>query len=342
MIVMSLIGMIVVPAYKLTKFFKAPGRWRQVKKPRLLASAVVGLIVLAAIACIPVPHYVYAPLVVRPDQAEYVYVMAPGNLRQIHVTPGQRVEPGGLLVTLSDPQLELDLEQLKGHRESLKRQIESRENAARSSTEAAREIGELQAKLFSVKHEIELAEQNLARLTIKANTAGVVFPPPDSSGAESGMQQAAWSRTPLDTENLGALLQEQTLVCVIGEPKWMKAVLLLEQSDIQFIQPGQRVQLLLDEYRYRRVNGLVEYVSRNQLGVLPPELSTTHGGPVGGTPSASGAETPQLTYFEATVPLHEMAIELTPGFRGNAKIRVGQASVGWRLLRLLRTVFFFR
>ncbi len=342
MIGMSLIGMIVVPAYKLTKFFKAPGRWRQVKKPRLLASAVVGLIVLAAIACIPLPHYVYAPLVVRPDQAEYVYVTVPGNLRKINVAPGARVEPGRLLVELSDPQLELDIEQLKGQRESLKRQIESRENAARTSTEEARQIGELNAKLISVKHEIELAEQNLARLTVKANTAGVVFPPPDSPGPESGMHQVAWSRTPLDTENLGALLPMQTLVCIIGEPKRMKAVLLLEQSDIQFIQPGQKVQLILDEFRYRRLNGLVENVSRNQLGALPPELSTTHGGPVGGTPSASGAETPQLTYFEATVPLHDLALDLTPGFRGNAKIRVGQASVGWRMLRLLRTVFFFR
>jgi hypothetical protein len=99
---------------------------------------------------------------------------------------------------------------------------------------------------------------------------------------------------------------------------------------------------MLDEFRGTRMPGTVQAVSRNQLVDLPPELSTTHGGPIGATPGPMGEERPQMTYFEATVPLSDAEVSLTPGFRGIAKIRVGQASLGWRLLRLLRTVFFFR
>lgn len=342
MIAMSLVGMIVVPMYKMTKFFRTPGRWRQVKKPRLLASAVIGIALIGGIAMIPLPHYVYAPLVVRPDQAEYVYVTVPGTLREIDVRLGQQVEPGTPLVELDDPQLLLELEELKGKRQALLRQIESREQAARTSVDAAREIGELQAKQIAASQQIELIEQKIARLTITANSSGIVYLPSESPGAGNGMQQVAWSRTPLDRENLGALLPEQTLVCIIGEPKRMRAVLLLEQSDVLFVQPGQSVQLVLDEFRDRRLHGTVGSVSRNQLASLPPELSTTHGGPVGGSPNPSGDERPQLTYFEATVPLHDLTLDVAPGFRGTAKIRVAQASIGWRFLRLLRTVFFFR
>jgi putative peptide zinc metalloprotease protein len=49
MIVATLIGIVVVPLYKLAKFFKVPGRWRQVKKPRLIASSIVVLAALTGI-----------------------------------------------------------------------------------------------------------------------------------------------------------------------------------------------------------------------------------------------------------------------------------------------------
>jgi putative peptide zinc metalloprotease protein len=342
MIAFSLVGMVLVPAFKLVKFFKAPGRWRQVKKPRLIISLAVGAAILAAIAMIRVPHHIYAPFVVRADQAEYVYVMAPGNVQAIHVQPGQRVEAGTPLITLDDPDMRLSLEQLRGEKYSLTREIEAREKMARTAVEMAREIGKLQAKLASVTKQIELLEANVAKLRIASTTAGVVYPPPEAPRSEDVAQPVAWSRTPLDQENLGALLPQQTLVCVIGEPRRMRAVLLLEQSDVQFVRGDQPVQLILDEFRDLRLGGTVTSISRNQLAELPSELSTTHGGPVGGAPSPSGQERPQLTYFEAFVPLHNLEVPLTPGFRGIAKIRVEQASLGWRLLRLLRTVFYFR
>lgn len=342
MIAMTLIGIIVVPIYKLGKFFKVPGRWRQVKKPRLIASSIVVGAVLTGIALIPVPHNIYAPFVIRPDQAEHVYVAVGGMLEAIHVSPGQHVEAGQPIVDLSDPQLALECERLKGERQSLIEQIETRERATKTSVNAAQEIGELQAKLLATIKQIEIDERKLAKLNIGATSSGVIFPPPEIGGGQGAMSPVAWARTPLDRENLGALLPEQTLVCLIGDPKRMKAVLLVEQSDVQFLTAGQGVQLMLDEYRGERLDGAVQNVSRNQLSELPHELSTTHGGPVGGAPTPQGGERPQLTYFEAFVPLNHAPVELTPGFRGVAKVRVGQASLGWRFLRLLRTVFFFR
>jgi putative peptide zinc metalloprotease protein len=342
MISMALIGIIVVPGYRLFKFFNFPGRWRQVKKPRLLASAVVAAVVLVGIAWIPVPHNVYAPFVIRPDQAEYVYVTVPGQLQSIDVEPGQRVSAGDRIVALRDWQLELELEQMRGERQALIREIESREMVAGTSPESVKFIGELRARLAAVSDSITLHERSVAKLSIHATTDGVVFPPPETSPAEKVMQEVAWARTPLDPENLGAVLQPQTMICAIGNPQRMKAVLLIEQSDVQFVQADQPVQLMLDEFRGQRIAGSVSTVSRNQLVELPRELSTTHGGPVGSTPGMMGEERPQLTYFEAIVPMPAGEYELLPGFRGTAKVRVGQASLGWRFLRLLRTVFFFR
>ena len=141
----------------------------------------------------------------------------------------------------------------------------------------------------------------------------------------------------------GASLPTQTLICMVGDPDKMKALLVVEQSNIQFLQPDQSASLMFDEYRGRRVAGKVRSVSRIQMQAMPRELSTSFGGPLGASPGPSGDEIPQLTYFEASVPLENLGeIRLEPGFRGVAKIRVGTASIGWRIQRFFRTIANFR
>ena len=125
MIAFSLVGLVLVPLYQLVKFFKAPGRFRQVKKPRFIATAIVVGAILIFVAGIPLPYHVYCPFVVRPDGASYMYAQVEGLLTEIDVQPGDHVEAGDVLVSMENPALDLELEQLKGQQASLQGKLES-------------------------------------------------------------------------------------------------------------------------------------------------------------------------------------------------------------------------
>ena len=177
-----------------------------------------------------------------------------------------------------------------------------------------------------------------------ADRTGKIMPPPNQGGFDDENQTlATWTGTPLDAENCSAFLHRETMFCFVGDPGKMKAVLLVDQSDVKFLQDGQPVQLVLDQYRDIRIHGEIEGVSRDELDSLPRELSKTNGGPVASMPLPGGGEKPLLKSYEATVPLsHVSDVELIPGMFGTARVRVGEATLAWRLWRKLQTVINFR
>ena len=67
-----------------------------------------------------------------------------------------------------------------------------------------------------------------------ADRDGFVLPPPNNPSASQGNGLETWSGTPLDEENESAFLQRETMFCFVGDPKKMKAVLLVDQSDVKF------------------------------------------------------------------------------------------------------------
>lgn len=157
------------------------------------------------------------------------------------------------------------------------------------------------------------------------------------------MTPVRWNGTPMDSENANAFLQSQTLFCLVGDPKMMKAMLVIDQADAKFVQSGQPVKLMLDEYAGQTLSGDIQFVSRDPLELVPRELSINHGGSVATKPTVNGNEAPLLPAYEASVLLNDVeSVELLTGFRGVAKVRVGTAPLGKRLLRYLSTVVNFR
>jgi putative peptide zinc metalloprotease protein len=82
----------------------------------LRAATVAGL--LAAAMCfsatrLRVPHYVAAPGIVQSTQSTVVRTEASGLLSEVEIRPGQRVRAGQIIGTLSNPELDLDVLQLR-------------------------------------------------------------------------------------------------------------------------------------------------------------------------------------------------------------------------------------
>jgi putative peptide zinc metalloprotease protein len=132
-----------------------------------------------------------------------------------------------------------------------------------------------------------------------------------------------------------------TLVCLVGDPAAMDALIIVDQSDVEFIRPGQPVEIKLNEYRAQSLNGRISQVAQIDLENVPLVLSHKTGGELSTLTDQAGQERPLRVAYQARVPLLETDLPILPGFHGRAKVDVGSEPLGRRLVRFVRQTFLF-
>ncbi|MEM7316912.1 MAG: hypothetical protein AAF497_27590, partial [Planctomycetota bacterium] len=342
-IAMSVVGLIVVPLWKLGQFFAVPGRIQEVKMPRLIASAVVVGLIAAAIAFIPVPNRIITSVVIRPDNADRIYATVPGRLKEILVKPGDQVVEGQPLGRLENIDAELSLTSLDSERiqqESYLKMLEIRQidDPATSSS-----IPTAKATLDDINTRLVELRKDLERLNLVAESAGTVMVPPEVPETNQLEQLEAWSGTPFDPENLNLRMEAGQLFCMVGNPDKMNATLVFDQSHVELIQPGQEVEILLDELPEQQLTGKIREVAKIDMRMPPRELTLAAGGPLATSVDRdTGEQKLMFVMYEAAVPLHDLDVELLNGFRGQAKIHLQREPLWRRIVRFTRNTVHFR
>lgn len=340
----ALYGLLIQPLWNVYKFFRVPGRLGKVKRGRMYMS--IGLLTasIAVIGFIPLPSHVYCPLEVEARDAESVYVKVAGQLEEVYVRPGDKVEAGKPLVRLQNIDVDISIADLTGQRDSYEAQLEGLQRVAFEVRSASAQVEPVERALSSVKQQLAKAEEDRAKLLIVAPRAGTVLPPPlvEASGGGVG-HLPAWSGSPFDRENLGAWLLPGTKICQIGEPNRLKARLLIDQDDEGFVHAGQRVEIMLDQS--------AEYVYVSRIGLRgfetvkesPVHLSSLKGGPLPTQMSPDGVGRPIAPVFDAFVPLPEDDPHglLRIGLIGRAKITTEPRTLWNRLYRYAARTFNF-
>jgi putative peptide zinc metalloprotease protein len=343
MILFSLVGMIVMPLWKTGQFFAVPGRLDQVKWPRFAVTCCVLAAILAGIFYIPIPSHVRGTLVVRPDDGERIYVTQGGTIREVAAAYGTAVSSEDVIVQLENADLDLRIAELEGElasREGTLRDLRRRSN----HPTAAAQIPQAEAAVESTTRILKQLQEDADRLTLRAPRTGVVMPPAEviPPAMPSAADLPGWQGRALDPENIGALLEVDTLVATVGDPTAMKAVLFVDQSDIELVSVDQPVEIMLDEAPGRILKSSIREIAKIDLKIPPREVTPTAGGKLPTKQGPDGREQPMFVYYEATVPLRNSPVPLLSGFRGEAKVDVGSLSIGDRLLRALRKVVHFR
>ena len=343
MIAISLIGLVVVPMWKMVRFFSFPGRLREVKRPRLIATSLVVAGVVLSFCLVPFNYHVSTSAIVRPIDASRIYVRTPGVIGEQHVAAGDDVTPDQTLAVLTNPSIRLALEKIDGEISLLNSEIEMLKRLRGRFALAESLIVKKQSELKSAKRQYDRLADRENQLVLKSPVAGTIIPPEFvSSRGDDADELEGWTGTPLDPENKSAFLETDTLFCLVGNAADNRIVLVVDQSHVSLIQPGQSVVVLLDEYPGQRIDGVITEVSRSKMERAPRELARSRGGGLETRPDASGNETAMFTSYEAIVSFEETSLTILPGFRGQAKVNVGSASLGTQLLRYLRTIIRFR
>lgn len=333
------LGMALAPFRQLAKFLRTPGSLQRMNKTWSFATLTSATAGLAALLLWPWPHYVHCPVLIQPREAATVYAEVSGRLHQLHVRPGEYVESGQPLATLDSLDLGLTVTELDMRR----RQLETRQThliqRSLQDEAAAMEVDELARTLAAVDEQFQQRLDEWENLVLRTPRSGWVIPVSHVPRNSSPDQLRRWGGHPLEPINLGATLAEGEALCLIGDPADLRATLIIQQSDLEFLQPGQPVRIFLRSLPGSRFDSQLEYVSRRALQVIPGSLTAKAGGRVVTSTDPQGRERPVEKMYQASTDKLLLPASVVPGVTGSAKVYVGQTPFIARLWRLAHRTF---
>jgi putative peptide zinc metalloprotease protein len=337
-------GLVVQPLVSAYKFFSVPGRLGKVERKRMWGTISLLAVAIAAVLFVPLPSHLFCNLEVQARDAAWVYVNPAGTLEEVFVKPGDHVEKGQKLAQLASPDIDVKIADLTGQRETYKAQLTSLETLSFKERQTADRIAPLKEQLASVEQQLADRQLDKQKLELVAPIAGTVLPPPlvpEQTQAEA--QLPNWSGSPLEKENLGATLLVGSKFCQIGDPQRLEARLIIDQGDVELIQPGQRVDVMLAQYAGVVYVSQIEKISTENLKVSPAHLSSLQGGELPTKADAGGVPRPLNPVYEAVVPLPEDDPKglLRLGLVGRAKVITTPRTLASRLWRYFSRTFNF-
>ncbi len=339
---LAVAGMIVQPTARAVGFLRSPGRWDAVKKLRLATAVALAAAVVAAVLYAPLPHYITCQVTVQPRDAAFVYVESPGRLVAIHAAPGDYVAAGQPLATLENVELQLQLEQLAGRRAELLVRLTGLRRAAFENEQAAQEIAEVEKALEAIEEQVARRERDFERLTIVAPTAGALIAPPEVTPPQNDERLPTWSGIPLKPENLGAFLNDGVLLAQVGDPRRLEVMLAVDQAQIEFLRPGQQVDVVLEPLRTVKSITRLEHISQAEMQSAPRALASQTGGSLPTAPDQEGRLRPLSVTYQASAPLDDPEGLIVPGATGQARIHAGHQTLAQRAWRTLCATFRFQ
>ncbi len=347
---MSLFSLVGMPLYKVGKFFWVPGRIYKVKKGRFYLSLALFLGILAFLSFFPIPYTVVSPAIteLRTSKSQDVYI-PPGQggyrLTEIDVKPGQYVHRDDKLGLLVNMNLQFELVDYAGKIREYQEELKTLDRLRLDKSDAALRIKPIQESLAATQAILEQKQKLADKLTLRAPMDGIVVSPPWRPFQEPPEGQlAAWWGSPLEPENLEATFEPGTIFCSVGDPKFLEAVIVVNQSKTAFLRLGQRVELKLTEFPHLTFEGTVQEIEEQAVSELYVQLSTKAGGDVPTTTQRDGTEKPNSnsTCFRVRMSLDNPDLTIKVGMTGSAKIHVDPQTLAMRAWRFINDTFNFR
>ncbi len=335
------VGMLTPVARRGAKFWFAPGRWKSLNPDRVVVTCIGAAIAALLALLVPWPYEIVCPVEIQAHGAEAVVVSAAGTLAETFVQPGEAVKQGQPLARLENTELEMQLAEVSRQYEAASLRLQTLERQrSEGQADAALALGAVREEQQRLWRDLEQKTAERQRLVLRAPLDGVVFPAPSRKAAGDAKDTLPeWTGAPLDPENRGCRLRSGDVLCQVGPAERFEALLAVDQSVVDFVRPGARVEVRLDAAPGAALRGQIDQISQGELESATTAMSARHGGEVLTRAGDQGQETPWLTYFQATAPLDTTDPLLRPGLRGAARVQAGYQTLVQRLVRTAQGTF---
>lgn len=330
-------GMALPMVLATAKVFRTGATPRRLAPLRVALSGGLLIAGVLAVALVPLPMRVNAPLVIENRDAARVYVTVPGVLKK-SLPNGTIVDAGEVIAELAAPTLELELAKLRSQLDRQQIYVQNLKSQKLQGTIDGAEIPAAESALVDLQQRVEQLTRDLAQLTIVSPSKGTLLPAPHRPRLDSDRTTLeTWNGTPLDRQNVGAFLETGTVVCLVGDPKQHEAVLHVEQTDIDLVQIGQSARMVLDHMPDTVLDGKVVEISQLDMKVMPRELTQARDVP--SRTDDRGISRPLDTWYQVRVVFDEQPPQLVARVHGQAKIAVAPETLAARLSRWLKQTF---
>ncbi|ADB16855.1 peptidase M50 [Pirellula staleyi DSM 6068] len=339
--VLMLIAMLVAPLWKGLKLIIKLTKERRVNTFR--SWIVLGSLTAAVggILLVPLPHYIVVPMELAPHNATNLYVDVAGEVQSLFVTSGP-VKAGQPIVELANIDARIAEQRLLSQRHQLATRVEGLRQRAHTDDSALLEVAETEEALEAIDKQLRQRQEQIQRMIVRAPLDGILVPPPTKPRpASKPTTLASWHGRPLSVRNVGAYLEESTLIGRIVQPGALEAMLAVSQNDIEFVVAGQEVDMVLDQWPGIKLVSRVEHISRQELEVAPRSLSTSAGGTLATRADSEGRERPLEVTYLVSVPIQDDSHEMLIGGSGEARIHAGHLTIGQRIYRAFCKTFHF-
>lgn len=327
------------PARQLVKFFRVPGRMRQIKTPRLLATVTLLAVIAWFICLVPLKRQVAATFVVEPANFKNLFVETPGILRDVYVKPGDSVNRGELVAVLSNLDAESEVTDLKSRIAQLESEIELYKSSQVQNTTSALSFSSNVSEIQKLRLQMAQRMVQLDRLQIRTPRAGVILPAIDVENHNQAMAQNEKVDI-FEPASLNAFLPSELPICAVADEGKFIAVAYFDQNSVKQFKVEQPAELLMDEYLDSPLTGRVKSIANEKTERIPSGLTRQFGGEIGTDLSIEGAS-PISPRFRVEIEFQSSLAKRT-GMRGQAKIVVDNSTVAGRLYRLILKTIRFR
>jgi len=151
-----------------------------------LTAAVLVIAAAVALCTIPADFEIAAEGTLQPAVQRHVFASSNGVIAELTVREGDRVEQGGLLATIENPELALKVEQISGELQTTEKKLASLK-VARISEESSQDVdpvrlnqlaaeeSELKVWLASLQRQLALLREEQQRQSLRRPIAGTVI-----------------------------------------------------------------------------------------------------------------------------------------------------------------------
>lgn len=258
----TLFGTFLPPLMGVWRVLRNPASRYRMRKLRLVLLASLVAVTLAAFFFFPITKSVRGPAVFVPQGAQPVYATSGGELN-FAVATGTRLQAGEEIARLANAETELELARQQGEFEIQRVRYQQLEVTRAWSEQSSALLPTAAAALNDAAGQRDQLQAKADELTIESPTAGVVIAPPEMVRQDDDRSRLpTWSGSPLDGRNLGSWIEAGTLLCLVGEPDQLEALVMIDQRDVAEVHAGQTVKILLETSPVRVLTGEVVQVAR--------------------------------------------------------------------------------
>ena len=310
-------------------------------KFKTTVTGIVAASTMALIFAIPVPWWIHSSFLIEPHNVQHVYSIASGHLESVAVQPDEMVDQGDVLIVLRNEDLEderlLLIQQLK---------IANSQKETGLALNSPDEVSIAEQRIKAIQGQVQLIDEQLQDLIIKAPVAGRVVAAPSVPEPKSEMSQEqelhSWYGTVFKPRNQQAFIESATHLLSIAPNKDVQAVLLVPQDARNELQVGTPVLLRCYHLPDRTFDAVITRISARQSEYAPPQLSNKNGGDLSTVTDQQGREKLTEIAYQATVKLTEDTDLMRTGLTGRARFIVDKRSLGGWFWRYILQTFHFR